>query len=56
MFPVWIQAYNERNSVWYSGPLMHPGENVEEMLKERDRIMQQAIRIRKAQLDKTKMN
>ncbi|KAH7681383.1 [RNA-polymerase]-subunit kinase protein [Dioscorea alata] len=51
-----LMAYDERNSVWYSGPLMHPGENVEEMLKERDRIMQQAIRIRKAQLDKTKMN
>ncbi|TYI49624.1 hypothetical protein E1A91_D12G048200v1 [Gossypium mustelinum] len=39
------------NRIHYSGPLMPPGENLDEMLKEHERQIQDAVR--KARLDKT---
>ncbi|KAF8411919.1 hypothetical protein HHK36_004477 [Tetracentron sinense] len=42
----------KKNRIHYSGPLMPPGGNIEEMLKEHERQIQQAVR--KARLDKAK--
>lgn len=54
--PVWsFQGYMpKQNRIIYSGPLMPPGGNMEEMLKEHDRQIQVAVR--KAQLDKIRSN
>ncbi|KAK1568537.1 hypothetical protein Q3G72_025636 [Acer saccharum] len=41
------------NRIHYSGPLLPPGGNLEEMLKEHERQIQNAVR--KARLDKTKI-
>lgn len=43
---------SKKNRIHYSGPLMPPGGNLEEMLKEHERKIQNAVR--KARLDKTK--
>ncbi|XP_050128949.1 probable serine/threonine-protein kinase At1g09600 [Malus sylvestris] len=43
---------NRKNRIHYSGPLMPPGGNIEEMLKEHEKQIQHAVR--KARLDKTK--
>lgn len=43
----------KKNRIHYSGPLMPPGENIEEMLREHERQIQQAVR--KARLDRAKM-
>ncbi|GAV63286.1 Pkinase domain-containing protein [Cephalotus follicularis] len=43
---------SKKNRIHYSGPLMPPGGNLEEMLKEHERRIQNAVR--KARLDKTK--
>ncbi|KAJ0977219.1 hypothetical protein J5N97_012693 [Dioscorea zingiberensis] len=45
-------VHPSKNNILYSGPLVRPGENVEQMLKEHEWKIQQAIR--KSQLDKTK--
>ncbi|XP_062176842.1 probable serine/threonine-protein kinase At1g09600 isoform X1 [Alnus glutinosa] len=45
-------VYTKKNRIHYSGPLMPPGGNLEEMLKEHERKIQNAVR--KARLDKTK--
>ncbi|XP_075649012.1 putative serine/threonine-protein kinase At1g09600 isoform X1 [Castanea sativa] len=46
-------GYNaKKNRIQYSGPLMPLGGNLDEMLKEHERQIQQAVR--KARLDKTK--
>ncbi|KAF8376924.1 hypothetical protein HHK36_030295 [Tetracentron sinense] len=42
----------KKNRIHYSGPLMPPRGNIEEMLKEHERQIQQAVR--KARLDKAK--
>ncbi|KAJ3703875.1 hypothetical protein LUZ61_007580 [Rhynchospora tenuis] len=42
----------KRNRIQYSGPLMPPGGNIEEMLKEHERLIQQAVRM--ARVDKGK--
>ncbi|OVA00125.1 Protein kinase domain [Macleaya cordata] len=42
----------KKSRIHYSGPLMPPGGNIEEMLKEHERQIQQAVR--KARLDKAK--
>ncbi|KAK3183535.1 hypothetical protein Dsin_030821 [Dipteronia sinensis] len=42
-----------KNRIHYSGPLLPPGGNLEEMLKEHERQIQNAVR--KARLDKTKI-
>ncbi|XP_043722529.1 probable serine/threonine-protein kinase At1g09600 isoform X2 [Telopea speciosissima] len=42
----------KKNRIHYSGPLLPPGGNMEEMLKEHERQIQQAVR--KARLDKAK--
>ncbi|WOL04116.1 putative serine/threonine-protein kinase [Canna indica] len=48
-------GYGTRNKrIHYSGPLMPPGGNIEDMLKEHERHIQQAVR--KARVDKTKKN
>ncbi|KAI3990938.1 hypothetical protein MKX01_026122 [Papaver californicum] len=48
-----MQAYAPKKSrMHYSGPLMPPGGNIEEMLKEHERQIQQAVR--KARLGKAK--
>lgn len=48
-----FQVYGTRNKkIQYSGPLMPPGGNVEDMLKEHERQIQQAVR--KARIDKVK--
>ncbi|XP_030933538.1 probable serine/threonine-protein kinase At1g54610 isoform X2 [Quercus lobata] len=44
----------KKNRIHYSGPLMPPGGNIEDMLKEHERQIQQAVR--KARLDKTRTN
>ncbi|KAJ8572654.1 hypothetical protein K7X08_009165 [Anisodus acutangulus] len=41
-----------KNRIHYSGPLMPPGGNIDEMLKEHEKQIQQAVR--KARLDKNK--
>ncbi|XP_031490084.1 probable serine/threonine-protein kinase At1g54610 [Nymphaea colorata] len=46
-------AYGHKKSrIHYSGPLLPPSANIDEMLKEHERQIQQAVR--KARLDKTK--
>ncbi|XP_038989511.1 probable serine/threonine-protein kinase At1g54610 [Phoenix dactylifera] len=46
-------GYGTKNKrIHYSGPLMPPGGNIEDMLKEHERQIQQAVR--KARLDKVK--
>lgn len=48
-------VYNtKKNIIHFSGPLMPPGSNTEEILKEHERRIQHAVR--KARLDKTKNN
>ncbi|XP_031287561.1 probable serine/threonine-protein kinase At1g09600 [Pistacia vera] len=42
----------KKNRIHYSGPLMPPGGNLEEMLREHERQIQHAVR--KARVDKTK--
>ncbi|XP_057793714.1 probable serine/threonine-protein kinase At1g09600 [Salvia miltiorrhiza] len=44
----------KRNRIIYSGPLMPPGGNMEDMLKEHERQIQAAVR--KAKLDKVRSN
>ncbi|KAG6656271.1 hypothetical protein I3843_04G010300 [Carya illinoinensis] len=44
----------KKNRIHYSGPLMPAGGNIEDMLKEHERKIQQAVR--KARLDKTRTN
>lgn len=46
-----VQA-SKKNRIHYSGPLLPPGGNIEEMLKEHEKQIQHAVR--KARLDKTK--
>ncbi|KAF6167028.1 hypothetical protein GIB67_041283 [Kingdonia uniflora] len=46
------RVFPKKNRIHYSGPLMPPGGNMEEMLKEHERQIQQAVR--KARLDKAK--
>ncbi|KAK9077040.1 hypothetical protein SSX86_005375 [Deinandra increscens subsp. villosa] len=43
----------KKNRIHYSGPLVPPGGNMDEMLKEHERQIQHAVR--KARLDKTKI-
>ncbi|PPD70710.1 hypothetical protein GOBAR_DD32406 [Gossypium barbadense] len=51
-FYINLEAYVPLNNrIHYSGPLMPPGENLDEMLKEHERQIQDAVR--KARLDKT---
>ena len=51
--PLYIQVNGTRkNRIQYSGPLMPPGVNMEEILKEHERQIQQAVR--RARLDKGK--
>ncbi|XP_022725567.1 probable serine/threonine-protein kinase At1g09600 isoform X2 [Durio zibethinus] len=47
-----VGYFPKKNRIHYSGPLMPPGGNLEEMLKEHERQIQSAVR--KARLDKTK--
>ncbi|KAK8931211.1 putative serine/threonine-protein kinase [Platanthera zijinensis] len=48
-----VIGYGGKNKrIHYSGPLMPPGGNIEELLKEHERQIQQAVR--KARLDKVK--
>ncbi|KAG9457009.1 hypothetical protein H6P81_001517 [Aristolochia fimbriata] len=48
-----VQDYTpKKNRIHYSGPLFPSGENIDEMLKEHERQIQQAVR--KARLDKVK--
>ncbi|KAM0947230.1 hypothetical protein DsansV1_C08g0083941 [Dioscorea sansibarensis] len=48
-----MQGYGTKKSrIHYSGPLMPPGGNIDDMLKEHERQIQQAVR--KARLDKDK--
>ncbi|KAL9663055.1 hypothetical protein QQ045_027892 [Rhodiola kirilowii] len=47
-------AAPKKSRIHYSGPLMSHGGNMEEMLKEHERQIQEAVR--KARLDKTKTN
>lgn len=44
----------KKSRIHYSGPLVPHGGNMEEMLKEHERQIQEAVR--KARLDKTKTN
>ncbi|PON74527.1 GPCR kinase [Parasponia andersonii] len=44
----------KKNRIHYSGPLVPPGGNLEDMLKEHERQIQQAVR--KARLDKARTN
>ncbi|KAI3464292.1 hypothetical protein Pfo_020955 [Paulownia fortunei] len=44
----------KRNRILFSGPLMPPGGNMEDMLKEHERQIQEAVR--KARLDKVRTN
>lgn len=44
----------KRNRILYSGPLVPPGGNMDDMLKEHERQIQAAVR--KAQLDKVRSN
>lgn len=46
------QAYGRKNRIHYSGPLMPPGGNLEEMLKEHERLIQHAVRMARADKDK----
>lgn len=49
------QGYGTRiRRIHYSGPLMPPGGNIEDMLKEHERQIQQAVR--KSRIDKVKTN
>lgn len=53
-FYLWIQSNAPKMSrTHYSGPLLPPEDNLEEMLKEHERQIQQAVR--KARLDKDKI-
>lgn len=46
-----VQGYGaKKNRIHYSGPLMPPGGNLDEMLKEHERQIQAAVR--KARLDR----
>ncbi|KAG6570439.1 putative serine/threonine-protein kinase, partial [Cucurbita argyrosperma subsp. sororia] len=47
-----IQNYAPKKRIHYSGPLMPPGGNLEEMLKEHEKQIQHAVR--KARIDKAK--
>nr|QYW07106.1 cyclin-dependent kinase like 7 [Dimocarpus longan] len=47
-----VDYFHKKNRIHYSGPLLPPGGNLEEMLKEHERQIQNAVR--KARLDKTK--
>ncbi|XP_073007494.1 probable serine/threonine-protein kinase At1g54610 isoform X1 [Typha latifolia] len=50
-------GYGSKNRrIHYSGPLMPPGGNVEDMLKEHERQIQQAVRKARLEKDKTKKN
>lgn len=51
-FPQGFGARNKR--IHYSGPLMPPGGNMEDMLKEHEKQIQQAVR--KARVEKEKTN
>lgn len=46
------QCYAPKKRIHYSGPLMPPGGNLEEMLKEHEKQIQHAVR--KARIDKAK--
>ncbi|KAJ4766431.1 Protein kinase superfamily protein [Rhynchospora pubera] len=43
----------KRNRIQYSGPLMPPGGNLEDMLKEHERLIQQAVRMARVDKDKS---
>ncbi|CAK9326821.1 unnamed protein product [Citrullus colocynthis] len=47
-------SYAPKKRIHYSGPLMPPGGNLEEMLKEHEKQIQHAVR--KARIDKAKTN
>ncbi|CAK9147313.1 unnamed protein product [Ilex paraguariensis] len=48
----WTVGYGpKKNWIHYSGPLLPPGGNIDEMLKEHDKRIQHAVR--KTHLDKT---
>ncbi|KAJ7949755.1 Kinase family protein [Quillaja saponaria] len=44
----------KKNRIHYSGPLVPPGGNIEDMLKEHEKLIQEAFR--KARVDKTRIN
>ncbi|XP_078156094.1 putative serine/threonine-protein kinase At1g54610 isoform X2 [Carex rostrata] len=46
------EVYGRKNRIHYSGPLMPPGGNLEEMLKEHERLIQHAVRMARADKDK----
>ncbi|XP_042486610.1 probable serine/threonine-protein kinase At1g09600 isoform X2 [Macadamia integrifolia] len=46
----------KKNRIHYSGPLLPPGGNIEEMLKEHERQIQQAVRKARLEKAKTKKN
>ncbi|KAL8482409.1 hypothetical protein ACS0TY_028545 [Phlomoides rotata] len=46
----------KRNRILFSGPLMPPGGNMEDMLKEHERQIQDAVRKARLQKDRTKKN
>lgn len=49
---IWFQGFVPRKTrIHYSGPLMPPGGNMEEILEEHERQIQQAVR--KARLEKS---
>lgn len=49
-----LQGYAPKNArIHFSGPLLDPEDNLEEVLKEHERQIQQAVR--KARLDKDKI-
>ncbi|KAI7726270.1 hypothetical protein M8C21_006750, partial [Ambrosia artemisiifolia] len=52
--PAPLKGYSQKkNRIHYSGPLVPPGGNMDEMLKEHERQIQHAVR--RARLDKTKI-
>ena len=52
-FFCWFQGYvPKKNRIHYSGPLVPAGGNIEDMLKEHERQIQQAVR--KARFDKAR--
>lgn len=54
-FFIFSQGFGGRNKrIHYSGPLMPPGGNMEDMLKEHEKQIQQAVR--KARVEKEKTN
>jgi hypothetical protein len=46
------QVYGRKNRIQYSGPLMPPGGNIEDMLKEHERLVQHAVRMARTDKDR----